>query len=233
MSSPDVVRIEPTPGLLFRGQGLHALFLLAMVPAAWALAQPALDGGSWLGVGERGWFVASIAVAVAHQVYVWLGWRLQLGWQAFTRVFGRADFAVWCLGFFPLLFARPLLVFAVGMADGGSLALPYSASAAIGLVLLLPALYVFASIRRYFGFGRAAGGDHFREAYRAMPLVDQGAFAWTPNAMYTVAFFGLWGIALLAASHGALVAALFQHGYIWAHYLATEQPDMELLYGSR
>ena len=31
--------------------------------------------------------------------------------------------------------------------------------------------------------------------------------------------------------HALFLAAMFQHGYIWAHYLATEWPDMELLYG--
>ena len=28
-----------------------------------------------------------------------------------------------------------------------------------------------------------------------------------------------------------LVAALFQHAYIWVHYVCTEQPDMARLYG--
>ena len=50
--------------------------------------------------------------------------------------------------------------------------------------------------------------------------------------MYTLAFLGLWSIALVARSHAGLVAALFQHAYIWVHYLCTEAPDMEVLYGS-
>ena len=64
-----------------------------------------------------------------------------------------------------------------------------------------------------------------------MPLVTRGAFAWTPNAMYTFGFLGLWAIALFARSHAGLVAALFQHAYIWVHYVCTEQPDMARLYG--
>jgi hypothetical protein len=65
-----------------------------------------------------------------------------------------------------------------------------------------------------------------------MGLVRKGAFKWTPNAMYTLGFLGLWSIGLLARSHATLVAALFQHAYIWVHYICTEKPDMEILYGT-
>jgi Phospholipid methyltransferase len=50
--------------------------------------------------------------------------------------------------------------------------------------------------------------------------------------MYTFGFFGLWVIALFARSHAALVGAVFQHAYVWVHYVCTEQPDMEVLYGT-
>ena len=63
-----------------------------------------------------------------------------------------------------------------------------------------------------------------------MPLGRQDAFAWTPNAMYTLAFLGLWSIALILRSHAGLIGAVFQHAYIWVHYLCTEEPDMEVLY---
>jgi hypothetical protein len=50
--------------------------------------------------------------------------------------------------------------------------------------------------------------------------------------MYLLIFLALWAIALYFRSHAALVAALFQHAYIWVHYGCTERPDMELIYGS-
>src|SRR5438093_373826 len=103
---------------------------------------------------------------------------------------------------------------------------------ALFLAILVPSLYTAWSVQRYFGFARAAGADHFRRRYREMPLVTRGAFAWTPNAMYTFGFLGLWAVALFGRSHAGLVAALFQHAYIWVHYACTEQPDMELLYGN-
>ncbi|MFW5850458.1 MAG: methyltransferase [Spirochaetota bacterium] len=72
-------------------------------------------------------------------------------------------------------------------------------------------------------------GDHFRRRYREMPLVTQGVFRFSSNAMYGYAFLLLWAIALITRSHAALAAALFQHTYIWVHRYCTEEPDMPLL----
>jgi hypothetical protein len=78
---------------------------------------------------------------------------------------------------------------------------------------------------------RALGGDHFFERYRAMPMIRQGAFKYSSNAMYTFVFIGFWGLALIFRSRAALAVALFQHAYIWVHWYCTEQPDGVLLYG--
>ena len=51
-----------------------------------------------------------------------------------------------------------------------------------------------------------------------MPMVRQGAFRYTSNGVYALAF---WAIAV----------ALFQHAYIWVHWYCTEQPDGVVLYG--
>ena len=206
------------------------MFLAALVPVAWGLAAPALGDGEWLGWSDTAWFAASLAVAVLHQSFIWIVWRAQLGWNAVTRLLGRADFAVYGAIFFAFLFLRPALIFAVSAADAGSLLLPAWLPIMLGVLLCVPAAYTGWSVARYFGFARAAGGDHFRRRYREMPLVDQGAFAWTPNAMYTLGFLSLWVIPLLARSHAGLVAALFQHAYIGVHYACTEAPDMELLH---
>jgi hypothetical protein len=239
----------------FRAQAIHLLFLVAMVPAAAALsstvgpstmvapssagtlpstgtmADAAGPSGTWLSLTAIQWFWISIGLAVMHQVYVWISWRLQLGWQVFSRSFGSRDFSIYCAIFFPLLIVRPLSIFAVGWADRGSLALPDWLATFCGGLLLVPAIATGYSVAAFFGMDRAAGGDHFRRRYLTMPFVRRGAFRWTSNAMYTLGFFGLWAIALLLHSQLALVAAIFQHGYIWAHYLSTEQPDIELLYG--
>ena len=103
---------------------------------------------------------------------------------------------------------------------------------ALGLILLVPSLYTVWSIERYFGVPRALGGDHFREKFREMPLVGEGAFKYSANAMYTFAFLLFWAIALIGGSQAALAFALFQHAYIWVHMYCTEGPDMRVIYGT-
>ena len=216
---------------LLRGQLLHAGSAVVLGAVAWALAAPALDGGSWFDVTDAAWFWANVGIGVVHQLYTWLAFRGQLGWRVFTRWFGRYDLTVHAALFMPMLIARPVVVLAAGLADPSTLALPRGVELALGVGLLLPALYTGWSVARYFGIERALGGDHFRREYREMPLVEEGAFRWTPNAMYTFAFLGLWSVAFLLGSHVALVAALFQHAFVWAHHLGTEQPDMALVDG--
>ncbi len=148
-----------------------------------------------------------------------------------TKIFGRADMVVWGLIFMPMLLLRPVTVLGVALADTSSLALPVWITLVLGLALCVPAVFAMYSVARYFGIPRALGGDHFREHYRRMPLVTGGAYRYTGNAMYGHIFLGLWAIALLAGSQAALAAAFFQHTYIWVHYVATEKPDMDLLYG--
>lgn len=213
------------------GQHQHAAAAVVLVAIARALAAPALDGSTWLGVADRAWFWSVLGVSVVHQAYVWVAWRAQLGWGVFTRAFGAYDLAVHAAVFGPLMLARVLCLAALALADPGSLALPRWVALALGVALLVPSSYTLYSVARYFGFVRALGADHFRTSFRAGGLVDDGAFAWSPNAMYTYGLLALWSVALLVGSHAALVAALFQHAFVWAHYAATERPDAALIYG--
>lgn len=216
----------------FKRQGWHAAALLLLVWIAWYSARATLGDGDWLGITDTAWFWMGVGIAIVHQVVVWLGWRAQLIWKLFSRLFGRYDLLIWGILFVPLLAARPVMVFGMAMADRSSLALPSWLAITLGLLLLIPSLYTMWSVARYFGIKRAMGGDHFRSKYREMPLVREGAFAWSSNAMYAFGFLGLWSIALLLESHAALCVALFQHAYIWVHQFCTESPDAEVLYGS-
>lgn len=230
LQHPDVPASR-TLAHLYKGQFFHGAALAALLAVAWALAAPAFDEtATWLGLSVETWFWLSALLVTVHQVVVAVVFRAQLGWQVMTRLFGRADMVVWGAIFMPFLVARPFAILAVALADPGSLALPDGIAIVLGLALLVPSGYAMYSVARYFGIARALGGDHFREHYRQLPLVRDGAFRWTDNVMYGFAFLGLWPIALFAGSHAALAAALFQHAYIWVHYYATEKPDMELLY---
>lgn len=217
---------------LFKRQIWHLLALAILLPVTWMLAADALGDGSWFGITDESWFWLGTGLAILHQVFTWAGWRAQLGWELLSYLFGSYDMIFWGSVFLPLLFARPLILFATGMADRGSLALPSWLTITLGILLLIPCIYTMWSVARYFGIPRAMGGDHFRSGYRSMPYVREGAFAWSKNAMYTFGFMGLWAIALLLKSQAALSMALFQHVYIWVHHYCTEAPDAELLYDS-
>jgi hypothetical protein len=221
----------PGPAYLFEGQLQHLMLLALLIPGTLYLAQPALDGSSWLGIRDWTWFYAVLVVAIIHQVLGWFVFRSQLVFGLFTRLLGNRDLIVWALLFMPLLWARVLLLVGLGLADAGSLTWWRGLQIVLGLILLGPALYTLWSVAHFFGLWRALGADHFRQAYRTMPLVKAGAFRYSPNAMYAFAFLGLWAIALLFGSRAALIAALFQHAYIWVHMCCTEDPDMRLIYG--
>lgn len=228
--SPPAIA-PPPPGYLWHRQGLHLALLLVLGTATWLVAAPGLGDGALWGLSDRAWFALGLAVAIVHQVLVGLVWRAQLVSRLLTRWFGSRDVAVWAALFMPLLVARPLLLVALDLADAGSLGLPAALRWPLAAALLIPSLWTFWSVARYFGIWRAIGGDHFRERFRAMPLVRAGAFRITSNAMYRLGFLALWAIAVAGDSRAALALAAFQHAYIHVHLLCTEGPDMRLLYG--
>ena len=222
---------EAPAGFFFAGQFQHLLLLVGLLLGAMYVARPALDRSAWLGITDEAWFYAALAVTVVHQVIVWFVFRAQLLFNLFSRLFGRYDLMVWGAIFMPLLILRPLLTVGLAAADAGSLEAYRAVQIVVGLVLLVPAIYAMWSVKVYFGIGRALGGDHFRQHYRELPMVTEGAYRYSSNAMYTFVFLGLWSIALLAGSRAALGVALFQHAYIWVHMYCTEAPDMRVIYG--
>jgi protein-S-isoprenylcysteine O-methyltransferase Ste14 len=177
------------------------------------------------------WLGLAVAVPVVHQVFVWGVWRAQLadGWV--LRRFPRWGFRGYLVVFFFLMMGRVVAI--IGLAAANRETLDISNGTRMGLVFLLglPAAWLAYSVARYFGFVRAAGADHFDPSYRHRPLVRKGIFRYTRNGMYTAGFLGFWIPGVWFASVGALAAALFAHLYIWVHYLATERPDMEWIYG--
>ena len=223
-------RSSSTFGQFFAGQLQHGLFLACLIPGAVYLARPAFDGTLWLGVADRVWFRSALCVAIAHQFIGWFVLRSQLLFALFSRLFGGRDLLVWGAIFFPFFVMRPVLTLAVGLSDAGSMGGPRWLQIGLGLLLLIPFAYTGWSVRKYFGVARALGADHFRKAYRLMPLVRHGMFRYSPNAMYLFGFLAFWSIALFTGSRAALIAALFQHAYIWVHMYCTEEPDMRVLY---
>jgi protein-S-isoprenylcysteine O-methyltransferase Ste14 len=129
-----------------------------------------------------------------------------------------------------LILGRPVLVTALAWANRGTAPLDGTVAAVLAVLCALPGAYLAYSIRRYFSFRRAFGIDHFDPAYRSAPLVREGIFRYSANAMYVYGFLVLWVPGLALRSTAALFVALFSHIYIWVHHAFTEKPDMNRIY---
>lgn len=228
MRSLMEIRAATSKTEVFRGQLQHAMIAALLTVGACSLLRD--NGGRFLGLNTMTWAYTTIAVGLIHQSIVAVVFRLQLHFDIMVRLFGGNALKVWAAIFLPFLIARPLLLVAVGIADYGSLDGDRNMQLITGALLLPLAIWTMHSVLIYFTINRALGGDHFYDEYLNMPLVTEGAFKYTGNAMYTFVFTGLWGIGLLLGSWNALVLALFYHAYIWVHMYCTEDPDMRILY---
>lgn len=219
---------------MFERQTQHVLILTALLTATAAavIRNDTFVVGQLGGISTGTWLAIAIGVPVLHQVYVLLAWRSELHHSAISRRFGKErGFRLYTIGFFLLFGARPLSILLVAISNRGTLGMSPAVAFTIAGVLLVPWVYLGYSVHRYFGFKRAVGGDHFDVSYRELPLVTGGIFRYTGNAMYTFGFILLWILGLVFLSQAALLAALFNHLYIWVHYYSTELPDMRLIYG--
>lgn len=215
-----IANADSTSPAFGKGQWLHFISLAILLSmTAWI----------WVHLNQPHPFVFWIAVTVpvAHQVYVWLAWRLELRSAALSKTIGFRGYSI-C--FFILFAGRFISLMTLAWLDRGSLRLPSEAVLTVTLLLMLPGLYAMYSVQRYFGMPRASGADHFDPQYRDMPLVKEGIFRFTNNGMYIYAFLLFWAVATGCNSSAALLVAAFSHAYIWVHYYATEKPDMKYLY---
>ncbi|MFW5695695.1 MAG: methyltransferase, partial [Alkalispirochaeta sp.] len=228
-------------------QGTHALALLTLmvlvgvsggIPEVRARSAPVVSGAPGFGPWSALW--TSIAIAVIHQLWVTVWWRMQIArapWDANT---GRvrvvppraALFRVYGGVFFLLFAARMASVVAIAAVNREQISISWSVRGMVTIGLALPAVWLFYSVVRYFGMVRASGADHFDPAAPDWPMEHRGVFRYTRNGMYTLGLLVLWIPGVLAASPAALISAAFQHAYIWVHYWCTELPDMRAIYGS-
>ncbi|MDX1401738.1 MAG: methyltransferase [Kiloniellales bacterium] len=227
-----MTKLKPQKSFFFEGQIAHLAALAVLLLALYlASGVPGFHAGAFLDHSTAAWAGLAVANAILHQVYVWLCWRLELQGRHLTRLFGNHAFRIYQAGFAVLILLRPVLAFALGWANRGTLAIDPWLGYAISFILLAPSFYLLYCVHRYFGMDRAFGIDHFDASYRNAPLVRQGIFKWTPNAMYVFGFLILWVPGFLFQSLAALIVAAFSHAYIWVHYACTEKPDMRRIYG--
>jgi len=219
---------------MFEKQGQHYLVLIVLLLGVWFLAAGNVLSGQLWGVRTTTWLWIAIATPVLHQIAVALLWRAELYRHKMTDWFGDQAFPAFKV-IFTLLFAgRPITLVLLGISNANSLTLNSAVSYSIAVILFVPFAYTMYSVVRYFGLDRAYGADHFDPSlYKGKPFVKQGMFKFTNNAMYKFGFLGLWVIAFAFQSKAALLAAAFNHLYIWVHFYFTELPDIRHIYGSQ
>jgi hypothetical protein len=217
---------------IFEKQGWHLTAAALLAGGIWLASREMDLTGTVLGLSTGVWLMLTVILPVVHQFYVVLLWRGELYFSWLSNTFGDKAFKIWGIGFMLLFMTRPLTVLALGIADRGSQPIPLWLNLPLIAVSTLVCIYMAYSFVMFFGPKRALGMDHFEpDLYRELPFVREGIFKWSSNAMYTYAFLALWVIGLAFESRAALLGALFNHLFIWAHYYFTELPDMRFIYG--
>src|SRR4030042_6440108 len=195
--------------LIFEKQWVHAsLLAVFLVGLTWVGRIHAVEVGQLWGVSTKAWFWLAVALAIAHQVFVWVCWRSQLYASLLTRMFGSRGFGVYAAGFSILGSARVVPVFILALSNRDTLHVDPKVLRVVAVIAAIPAAYLFYSVKRYFGFKRAFGIDHFDESYRSLPFVRKGIFRFTRNGMYVFGFCLLWVFGLWFASAAVLIVAL-------------------------
>lgn len=219
---------------IFKFQIWHLLSLVILIYAVKVYASnnsEVLDG-SFLNVDTKSWFWLAIAVPIIHQVYVWLVWRFELYQRTFTQKFGvKRAFNFYAIGFSLLFVGRFIAITLLAISNKESLHISPIISYLLAVVITVPVIYLFYSVKKYFTIERAYGIDHFDRNY-SEPYEKRGIFKYTDNGMYIFGLMILYIPGLLYLSEAALLVALFNHVYIWVHYYFTERPDMIEIYGN-
>jgi len=220
----------------FKHQHYHLLSLLVLLVGLYyfiSLDSTFLEGQLW-SITTSVWLVLAILSPILHQIYVLICWRLELIHKSITKTFGDSGFKLYKVGFAILILARPVTITLLAFANADTLDIHPTLAYSIAAILFIPSAYLAYSVKTYFGIDRAFGIDHFHpERLKDMPFVKGGIFKYTSNGMYVYGFMALYIPGLLLLSKAALLAAVFNHIYIWVHYWFTEQPDMEVIYGSK
>ena len=183
---------------------------------------------TFLGISALNWFMIAMSVPIIHQAYVWICWRSELCWQSISNSIG---FKGYVIIFFILIISR-LSAIVLCFVDYGSLYKPGILAWIISIILFIPGVYTMYSVKKYFGFLRAAGADHFDPKYRNMPFEKRGIFKWSPNAMYVFAIGIPFAFAVATGSQSMFVVATYTYISVWLHYFCTEKEDFKIIYGN-
>ncbi len=187
-----------------------------------------VNTNAFLGISALNWFMIAMSVPLIHQAYVWICWRSELCWQSISNTIG---FKGYIIIFFTLIISR-LSAIILCFVDYGSLYKPGLLAWILSIILFIPGVYTMYSVKKYFGFLRAAGADHFDPKYKDMPFEKRGIFKWSPNAMYVFAIGIPFAFAVATGSQSMFVVAIYTYISIWLHYFCTEKEDFKVIYNN-
>ena len=183
---------------------------------------------TFIGISALGWFMIAMSVPLIHQVYVWICWRSELCWRSISNTIG---FKGYIILFFILIISR-LSAIVLCFVDYGSLYKPDWFAWILAIIIFIPGVYTIYSVKKYFGFLRAAGADHFDPKYKYMPFEKRGIFKWNSNAMYVFAIGIPFSFAVATGSQSMFVVSIYTYISIWLHYFCTEKEDFKVIYGN-
>ena len=183
---------------------------------------------TFLGISALSWFMIAMSIPIIHQAYVWICWRSELCWQSISNTIG---FKGYVIIFFILIILR-LTAIVLCFVDYGSLYKPGLLTWILSIILFIPGVYTMYSVRKYFGFLRAAGADHFDPKYRDMHFEKRGIFKWCANAMYVFGIGIPFAFAIATGSQSMFIVAIYTYISIWLHYYCTEREDFKIIYGN-
>ncbi len=221
---------------VFKDQIWHFFFLVLLLLGLCYLIEidPSLLAGRLWSIDSSVWLLLAVLSPIIHQLYVMACWRIELYTHAITKRFGKKGFEMYKAGFALLILSRLVTIVLLAFSNRDTLPVSDALSWGLSLLFLIPVIYLFYSVARYFGMDRAFGIDHFYpEKIMDEPFVKKGIFRFTSNGMYIYGFLLLYIPGLLLHSKAAIALALFNHLYIWVHYYFTERPDMKVIYGKK
>ncbi|WP_228851758.1 phosphatidylethanolamine N-methyltransferase family protein [Aegicerativicinus sediminis] len=218
---------------IFKYQLWHFLILIALLTGIYFYINndASVLYGELFGFKTSLWLLAAIISPIVHQLYVLVCWRSELFYNSFSKKFGKDAFNLYKIGFAILILSRIVTLTLLAISNHKTFNINNILTSIIAGILLVPTVYLFYSVKKYFGMDRAFGIDHFKpEEFKSKPFVKKGIFKYTSNGMYIFGFLILYIPGLIAQSKAALLVALFSHIYIWVHYYFTELPDIKLIY---
>ena len=220
--------IENKLNFFFKHQIWHLGGTIVLFYIGFQFVDLSNNTNTFLGIGAFKWFLVAMTIPLVHQTYVWICWRSELCWKSISNTIG---FKGYVIIFFILIISR-LSAIVLCFVDYGSLYKPGWLAWILGLILFIPGVYTMYSVKKYFGFLRAAGADHFDPKYRNLPFENRGIFKWTPNAMYVFAIGIPFSFAVATGSQSMFIVAIYTYISIWLHYFCTEKTDIAIIYNN-